>query len=102
MRRERILPTVEVGSVVARQQRPVRLPSMSEAVIVAAARSPIGRAGKGSLRDIRPDDLLETIARAALAQLPALDPSEIDDVYIGCARPQGEQGTNLARRLAVQ
>ena len=75
---------------------------MTEAVIVAAARSPIGRAGKGSLRDVRPDDLLETIARAALGQVPALDPAEIDDVYIGCARPHGEQGSNLARRLAVQ
>jgi acetyl-CoA C-acetyltransferase len=75
---------------------------MAEAVIVAAARSPIGRAGKGSLRGVRPDDLLETIARAALAQVPALDPSAIEDVYIGCGRPQGEQGSNLARRLSVQ
>jgi acetyl-CoA C-acetyltransferase len=75
---------------------------MAEAVIVAGARSPIGRAGRGSLRDVRPDDLLETIARAALDQVPGLDPVEIDDVYIGCARPHGEQGSNLARRLAVQ
>src|SRR5512140_1572684 len=75
---------------------------MAEAVIVAAARSPIGRAGKGSLRDLRPDDLLEAIARAALDQVPGLDPTEIDDVYVGCGRPQGEQGSNLARRLAVQ
>jgi acetyl-CoA C-acetyltransferase len=75
---------------------------MSEAVIVAGARSPIGRAGKGSLRDVRADELLEAIARAALGQVPQLDPREIDDVYVGCARPQGEQGANLARRLAVQ
>ena len=59
---------------------------MPEAVIVATARSPIGRAGKGSLRDLRPDDLAATIVRAALDQVPALDRHTVDDVYLaaGC------------------
>ncbi|MDT0530564.1 acetyl-CoA C-acetyltransferase [Micromonospora sp. DSM 115977] len=75
---------------------------MPEAVIVAAARSPIGRAGKGSLVGVRADDLIADIARAALAQVPALDPRTLDDVLLGCAQPAGEQGYNLARTLAVR
>ena len=59
---------------------------MPEAVIVSTARSPIGRAFKGSLKDIRPDDLLAQIVRAALDKVPALDPATIDDVYAGCRR----------------
>src|SRR5256886_3282213 len=74
---------------------------MPEAVIVATARSPIGRAGKGSLVDLRPDDLSATIIRAALAKVPQLDPHEIDDLYLGCGLPGGEQGFNLARVVAV-
>ncbi|MEU6077242.1 acetyl-CoA C-acetyltransferase [Micromonospora sp. NPDC047074] len=74
---------------------------MPEAVIVAAARSPIGRAHKGSLRDLRADDLAATIVRAALDQVPALDPAEIDDLMLGCGQPAGEQGHNLARVVAV-
>ena len=74
---------------------------MSEAVIVAAARSPIGRAGKGSLREIRPDDLTVQMVRAALAKVPELDPAEIDDLMLGCGLPGGEQGFNLARVVAV-
>ena len=74
---------------------------MSEAVIVATARSPIGRAGKGSLVDVRPDDLTATIIRAALDKVPQLDPHDIDDLYVGCGRPGGEQGFNLARVVAV-
>ncbi len=74
---------------------------MPEAVIVATARSPIGRAGKGSLVDVRPDDLTATIVRAALDKVPELDPREIDDMYVGCGRPGGEQGFNLARVVAV-
>jgi acetyl-CoA C-acetyltransferase len=74
---------------------------MPEAVVVATARSPIGRAGKGSLRGVRPDDLTAAIVRAALAKVPALDPTEVGDLLVGCAEPAGEQGLNLARRVAV-
>jgi acetyl-CoA C-acetyltransferase len=75
---------------------------MPEAVIVAAARSPIGRAVKGALKDVRPDDLAATIVRAALDQVPELDATEIDDLYVGCGEPYDEQGANLARRVAVE
>jgi acetyl-CoA C-acetyltransferase len=74
---------------------------MPEAVIVAAARSPIGRAGKGSMTTIRPDDLTAQIVRAALDQVPALDPTELDDLILGCGLPGGEQGFNMARVVAV-
>jgi len=74
---------------------------MPDAVIVATARSPIGRAHKGSLRDLRPDDLTATIIRAALAKVPELDPAEIDDLYLGCGLPGGEQGFNMARVVTI-
>jgi acetyl-CoA C-acetyltransferase len=74
---------------------------MSEAVIVSTARSPIGRAFKGSLKDVRPDDLAATIVTAALAKIPGLDPQLVQDLYLGCAEPSGEQGANLARVVAV-
>src|SRR5215469_5279103 len=74
---------------------------MPEAVIVATARSPIGRAFKGSLKDIRPDDLAAQIVRAALDKVPALDPADIDDLILGCGLPGGEQGFNMARVVAV-
>jgi acetyl-CoA C-acetyltransferase len=74
---------------------------MPEAVIVAASRSPIGRARKGSLAGMRPDDLAVQIVRAALDQVPALDPAEIDDLMLGCGLPGGEQGYNMARVVAV-
>jgi acetyl-CoA C-acetyltransferase len=75
---------------------------MPEAVIVSAARSPIGRANKGSLKDLRPDDLATTIVRAALDKVPELDPKDIDDLMLGCGLPGGEQGHNLGRIVAVQ
>ncbi len=75
---------------------------MPEAVIVATARSPIGRAFKGSLKDIRPDDLTTQIVRAALDKVPELDPTSIDDLMLGCGLPGGEQGFNMARIVAVQ
>lgn len=75
---------------------------MPEAVIVATARSPIGRAGKGSLVDVRPDDLTARMVRAALDKVPELDPSEIDDLMLGCGLPGGEQGFNMARAVAVE
>jgi acetyl-CoA C-acetyltransferase len=74
---------------------------MPEAVIVATARSPIGRAGKGSLVSIRPDDLSVQIVRAVLAKVPQLDPADIDDLILGCGLPGGEQGFNMARVVAV-
>lgn len=75
---------------------------MPEAVIVSAARSPIGRAFKGSLKDVRPDDLTAQIIKAALDQVPELDPTQIDDLMLGCGLPGGEQGHNLGRVVAVQ
>jgi acetyl-CoA C-acetyltransferase len=75
---------------------------MTEAVIVATARSPIGRAGKGSLVSIRPDDLATQMVRAALDKVPGLDPHEIDDLMMGCGQPGGESGFNIARTVAVQ
>lgn len=74
---------------------------MPEAVIVAAARTPIGRAFKGSLRDQRPDDLAATAIRAALDDVPELDPTTIDDLLLGCGAPGGEQGFNMARVVAT-
>lgn len=74
---------------------------MPEAVLVAAARSPIGRAFRGSLRDLRADDLAATLVQAALGQVPVLDPGEIDDLVLGCGQPAGEQGYNLGRITAL-
>src|SRR3954449_10582877 len=75
---------------------------MPEAVIVSAARSPIGRAFKGSLTDLRPDDLTATIVRTALDKIPELDPTEIDDLMLGCGLPGGESGFNMGRVVAVE
>src|SRR3954449_9028432 len=74
---------------------------MPEAVIVSAARSPIGRAFKGSLKDLRPDDLTATIVRTALDKIPELDPKDIDDLYLGCGLPGGESGFNMGRIVSV-
>jgi acetyl-CoA C-acetyltransferase len=74
---------------------------MPEAVIVATARSPIGRAFKGSLVSIRPDDLTCQLITAALAKVPQLSPDDIDDLMLGCGLPGGEQGFNMARVVAV-
>jgi acetyl-CoA C-acetyltransferase len=75
---------------------------MPEAVIVATARSPIGRAFKGSLATMRPDDLAAQMVRAALDKVPALDPNDIDDLMMGCGQPAGEAGYNIGRVVAVQ
>src|SRR5712692_2027425 len=72
-----------------------------EAVIVATARTPIGRAGKGSLVDVRPDDLSATIVQALLDKTPAVDRGEIEDVIWGCGQPAGEAGYNLGRVVAI-
>jgi acetyl-CoA C-acetyltransferase len=75
---------------------------MPEAVIVSTARSPIGRAGKGSLVDMRPDDLAAQMVRAALEKVPQLDPRDLDDLIMGCGQPGGEAGFNIGRTVAVQ
>jgi acetyl-CoA acyltransferase len=75
---------------------------MPEAVIVSSVRTPIGKAFKGSLRATRPDDLAALAIREALARVPGLDAKEIDDVILGCAMPEGEQGMNVARIAALR
>src|ERR1017187_5759038 len=74
---------------------------MSEAVIVAATRTPIGRANKGSLVECRPDDLSALVVRTALERVPALDPAEVEDILWGCAQPAGEAGYNVARVVGI-
>jgi acetyl-CoA C-acetyltransferase len=74
---------------------------MPEAVVVATARSPIGRAGKGSLKDLRPDDLAATIVRAAIDKVPELDRHTVDDLYLGCGLPGGESGFNMGRVVNI-
>jgi len=74
---------------------------MPEAVIVATARSPIGRAFKGSLTTIRPDDATVQMVKAALAKVPQLDPADINDLMLGCGLPGGEQGFNMGRVVAI-
>jgi len=74
---------------------------MPEAVIVSTARSPIGRAFKGSLAGVRPDDLAAQMVAAALAKVPEVDPNTINDLMLGCGLPGGQQGFNMARVVAV-
>ena len=74
---------------------------IQEAYIVAATRTPIGKSHKGAFRHMRPDDLLAHALRAALAQVPTLDPAAIEDVVCGCAIPEAQQGLNVARIGAV-
>src|SRR5438477_8841896 len=74
---------------------------MAEAVIVATARSPIGRAFKGSLKDVRIDDLGAFIVRTLMEKVPAVDPGSVDDVIIGAANHAGEQSMNVARNIAA-
>ncbi len=75
---------------------------MTEAVIVSSVRTPVGRGYKGSLRTTRPDDLAALVIKEALARVPGLDSKEIDDVILGCAMPEGEQGMNVARIAALR
>src|SRR5262249_7054451 len=74
---------------------------MPEAVIVAAGRSPIGRAFKGHLGDVRPDDLAAHLVDSVLAKVPQRDPEMIDDLMCGCGLPGGEQGFNLGRIVSI-
>jgi acetyl-CoA acyltransferase len=75
---------------------------MPEAVIVAAVRTPVGKAPNGALRHTRPDDLAAAAITAALARVPGLDPAEVEDVILGCAMPEGEQGLNVARIASLR
>src|SRR4051794_3694822 len=74
---------------------------MPEAVIVSTARSPIGRANKGSLTEMRPDDLAAQMVQAALDNVPALDPTTLNDLILGCGLPGGESGNNMGRVVSV-
>jgi len=74
---------------------------MTDAYIVSATRTPIGKSGRGYFKNTRPDDLLVAALRGALAQVPSLDPKAIEDAIIGCAMPEGEQGLNVARIAAL-
>ncbi len=73
-----------------------------EAVIVAANRTPVGKAKRGSLATVRPDDMMSEVIKDLLKRTPSLDPAEIEDVIIGCAFPEGEQGMNMARMIVLR
>src|SRR5881394_3477722 len=75
---------------------------MKEVIIASSVRTPVGRAFKGTLRTTRPDELAAIAIKAALARVPALDPKEIEDVILGCAMPEAEQGMNVARIAALR
>src|SRR5580693_7487054 len=75
---------------------------MKEAVIVSSVRTPVGKAFKGTLRTTRPDDLAAVAIQEAIRRVPGLDPKEIEDVIIGCAMPEAEQGMNVARIAALR
>jgi len=70
---------------------------MREVVIASSVRTAVGKSGKGTLRATRPDDLAAVAIKGALERIPQLDPKEIEDVIIGCATPEAEQGMNVAR-----
>ena len=73
---------------------------MKDAVIVSAVRTPVGKAKRGGLATVRPDEMSATTIQALLKRTPNLDPAQIEDVVIGCAFPEGEQGLNMARMIA--
>src|SRR5207248_5348922 len=75
---------------------------MRDVVLVSSVRTPVGRAFKGTLRATRPDELAAIAIRGALARVPQLDPKEIEDVILGCAMPEAEQGMNVARIAALR
>jgi len=74
---------------------------IQEAYIVAATRTPVGKAPRGMLRHVRPDDMLVHVVRSALAQVPAIEPAQVEDIVAGCAFPEAEQGLNMARNAAL-
>lgn len=73
---------------------------LHEAVIVSGARTAVGKAPRGALRTVRPDELAALVVKAVLDRAPGLDPREVEDVIMGCAMPEGEQGLNMARVAA--
>src|SRR5512135_2274228 len=75
---------------------------MKEAVIVSAVRTPVGKAKRGGLATVRPDEMAATAIQELLRRTPNLDPTEVEDVVIGCAFPEGEQGLNMARMIALR
>src|SRR5881296_559817 len=75
---------------------------MKEVIIASSVRTPVGRAYKGGLRATRPDDLAAVAIKAALARVPQLDAKEIEDVILGCAMPEAEQGMNVARIASLR
>ncbi|MGA7594847.1 MAG: acetyl-CoA C-acyltransferase, partial [Gallionella sp.] len=75
---------------------------IQEAYIVAATRTPVGKAPRGMFRNTRPDDLLAHVLKSVLAQAPSLDPVQIADVIVGCAMPEAEQGMNVARIASLR
>src|SRR5260370_5206420 len=75
---------------------------MPEAVIVDCLRTAVGKAGRGTLRNTRPDDLAATVIRALLEKYPEVPPDDIEDVILGCAMPEGESGSNMARIAALR
>ena len=75
---------------------------MRDAVIVSAVRTPVGKAKRGGLATVRPDELAATTIQALLKRTPNLDPAQVEDVVIGCAFPEGEQGLNMARMIALR
>src|SRR5512144_3111895 len=75
---------------------------MHDAVIVSAVRTAVGKAPAGSLRTVRPDDMAATVIGEAIRRVPGLDPAAIEDVIIGCAMPEAEQGLNVARIASLR
>ena len=75
---------------------------MTEAVIVSAVRTPVGKAPKGSLRTTRPDEMAATVIAEALRRAPGIEPAEVEDVILGCAMPEAEQGMNVARIASLR
>src|SRR6267378_2158454 len=75
---------------------------MREVVVVSSVRTPVGKSGKGSLRNTRPDDLAAAAIKGALDRVPQVDRKEIEDVILGCATPEAEQGMNVARIAALR
>ncbi|MGH2395960.1 MAG: acetyl-CoA C-acyltransferase, partial [bacterium] len=75
---------------------------MKEAVIVSAVRTAVGKAPRGTLKDTRPDELAAIVIKEAIRRVPGLEPAEIDDVVMGCALPEAEQGLNVARIAALR
>ncbi|HQX02257.1 MAG TPA: hypothetical protein PLQ94_09120, partial [Anaerolineales bacterium] len=75
---------------------------MKDAVIVSAVRTPVGKAKRGGLATVRPDEMAATTIKELLKRTPNLDPAEIEDVVLGCAFPEGEQGMNVARMIALR